>query len=116
MTFTRAPSQYSDMTQDEVNDLVNCFTKPNFEDSEGEFGLEDGEYDDRFGENLYEDNANGEIDGEDGQFVEKRRKKRQLNDQGVKREEREDPQNLDYVNEGYLNDIQDQGICGSCWR
>lgn len=131
VSFTRAPCEYSDMTEDEVNTLVNGFTKPSYEDSEGDFTLDEddslvGEYED---ENLNEEIVDyhveddqeiiDEVDQLDENYIaeyDQKRRKRQINNRRVKRQSTEDPRTLDYVVEGYLNDIQDQGVCGSCWR
>lgn len=85
-TFSRGPCEYSDLTQDEVNTFVNGFVKP--------MNLE-----------VNFDDDHEEEEDEVSDIHE--RKKRNIN---------EDPVDLNYIDEGYVNDIQDQGLCGSCYR
>lgn len=77
MSFTQSPSEYSDMTSDEVNLLVNGFIPPN----------------------LHENFLNYDEEEEED-YDYHRRRKRQI---------KKDPEYLNYVEEGYLNFIQDQG-------
>lgn len=44
------------------------------------------------------------------------RKKRSPQDKSAKVSKRENPTSLNYVEEGYVNPVMNQGLCGSCWR
>lgn len=77
MSFVRGLCEFSDLTTDEMNRIVNKFVKPKIDESE--------------------------------------RKRRKRNPQKL-RSKRQDPSSLNYVDEGYVNPVVNQGLCGSCWR
>jgi C1A family cysteine protease len=106
VSFLRGICEFSDMTADEMNAVVNRFVRPGQKPPKDiDEDEEDEEFDDEELADDEDDLQDPEQLDEDQENATRRKRSPDNDDDGY----------LNYTADGFINPVLNQGLCGSCW-